>query len=404
MGWDVAALSWVRGRTLARTARGDERVSPGEERLLRILRRCPLFALGLAVIATAAGRAWVISHCSEPDGDAKGHLGIAASLLGDPLRVAVHWVWPPGYHYWLAALLRLGVSAQGVRFLNCALAATLPILVWQYGVQTASPSASRLERLAPVCAGVLCAVMPVVNLLGSSAQPGTLFAVLVLVTVWSIDRQRFALGGAALAAAVMVRYEAAGAIALLLCLRLLGCFPAMTRRLPRTVAAACALPLALVVPPVAAVGAWLFAHRVADGTWLGFVRELYRCTREQRQIFVHGDPWTDFIYFPIVQPYHLFGRTLPLFLLGIRRAWRTGFVVPLGIYLFLLGSYTFKGALASDRYYESLTPFLCLAAAHGAFVLGERWRPATVLAYGAALAHVVRLLLQTGRWTFHLAW
>jgi hypothetical protein len=363
-----------------------------------------LLVLGAAVFATAGARVWIIGHYPEPDGDAKGHLGIAAALLTAPFRVGVHWVWPPGYHYFLAALLRLGADAQGVRFLNCALAAVLPVFVWLYAERGAPPSASRLERLAPLIAGVLCAVMPIVNLLGSSAQPGTLFALLVLCTVWSIDRGRFALGGATLAAAVMVRYEAAGAIALLVGLRLVGYWPRLTDRLPRSLAAACHLPLALVVPPVVTIVAWLLAHRVSEGTWLGFIRELYRYTHAQRQTFFHQDAWTDFFFFPVVQPYYLFGLTLPLCLLGIRRACRTGFVVPLGIYLFLVGSYACKGVLASGRYYESLTPFLCIAAAHGACVVGERWRPATLLAYGAALVHVVRLLLQTGRWTFHVAW
>ena len=50
--------------------------------------------------------------------------------------------------------------------------------------------------------------------------------------------------------------------------------------------------------------------------------------------------------------------------------------MPLGIYLFLLVSYTFKGALGSARYYESLTPFVCISAAYGASVIGERWRSA----------------------------
>lgn len=363
-----------------------------------------LTLLGAIVLATAIGRAWVIRHYAEPDGDAKGHLGIASALLKDPFRVGVHWVWPPGYHYFLAGLLGLGVTAQGVRFLNCALAAILPILVWKYAARSTAASESSLERLAPFLAGALCAAMPVVNLLGSSAQPGTLFAILVLLTVWSIDSGRFALGAAALSAAVMVRYEAAGAIALLAVLRLVGAYRPLARRMPKVLAAGCSFPPVLVVLPLATVLAWLLAHRIAEGTWLGFLRELYRYTHAQRETFFHQDPWTDFLFFPVVQPYYLFGLTLPLFLIGIRRAWTAGFVVPLGIYLFLLGSYTCKGVLASGRYYESLTPYLCIAAAHGALVIGQRWRPGALLAFAAAFGHVAKLLLLIGRWTFHLAW
>ncbi len=360
--------------------------------------------LGAVVLTTAVGRAWVIGHYAEPDGDAKGHLGIAKALLTDPLSVRRHWVWPPGYHYFLAGLLRAGLDGQGVRYLNCALAALLPVLVWRYEESTVTPSATRLERVAPLLAGALCAAMPVVNLLGTSAQPGTLFAILVLVAVWSIDAGRFAAAGWALAAAVMVRYEAAGAIGLLAALRVVGCWPRLVEHLPADLRRLARLPSVVVVPSIVTVLAWLFAHRVADGTWLGFVREIYRVTHAQRATYFHQDVWTDFLFFPVVQPYYLFGLTIPLFLLGVRPAWRVGFIVPLGIYVFLLGSYTCKGVLASGRYYESLTPFLCIAAVRGAVVVGQRWRPATLLAFGAAFYHVVRLLLQTGRWTFHLAW
>jgi hypothetical protein len=360
--------------------------------------------LGAVILATTVVRVWVIDHRPEPDGDAKGHLGIAHALLSNPLNVAVHWVWPPGYHYLLAGLLALGVTAHGIRLLNCTLAALLPVLVWRYGETTLQPSASRMERLAPICAGVLCAAMPIVNVLGTSAQQGTLFAILILVAVWGIDTGRFALSGAMLAVATMIRYEAFGAVGLLAGLQIAWLFPSVVRRLPSALVRLCRLPVVVVAPALVTVAAWLLAHRASDGTWFGFLRELYRYTHVQRETFFHHDAWTDFLFFPVIQPYYLFGMTLPLVLLGARRAWRPGFIVPLGIYLFLLGSYTCKGVLANDRYYESLTPFLCVSAAYGALAVGRWWRPATPVAFAAAFAHVVRLLVQTGQWKFHLVW
>ena len=72
-----------------------------------------LHAIGAVILLTGLARVWLIRHYPEPDGDAKGHLGIAAALLVHPLNVAIHWVWPPGYHYLLAALLGVGVTANG---------------------------------------------------------------------------------------------------------------------------------------------------------------------------------------------------------------------------------------------------------------------------------------------------
>jgi hypothetical protein len=356
----------------------------------------------LVILLTMVARVWIIRHFPEPDGDAKGHLGIASALIAHPLNVALHWVWPPGYHYFLAALLAVGVTAQGVRLLNCTLAAILPILVWQYAERTLEPSASRWARLAPFLAGVFCAAMPIVNLLGTSAQQETLFTTVVLACVWSIDTRRFGLAGGLLAVATMIRYEACGAVGVLVGLRAVGFFPPLVRRLPEPLARACRLPLVLVVPALVTLVGWFVAHRIADGSWLGFLRELYRYTYVQRLSF-HQDRWTDLFWFPITEPLYLFGLTLPLFFFGARRAWRTGFVVPLGIYLFLVASYTAKGVLGSARYYESVTPFVCIAAAHGAARVGERWRWALPLCFAAAFAHVAWLmLLLTGRWTFHV--
>ena len=358
-------------------------------------------ALGAVILATTALRVWVIRHYPEPDADARGHLGIARALLHDPLNIAVHWLWPPGYHYFLAGLFAAGVTAEGVRFLDCALAALLPVLVWRYGERTLAPGASSSARLAPFLAATLCAAMPVVNLLGTSAQQESLFTILVISTAWSIDSGRFALGGVLLAAAAMVRCEAWGAVALLTGLRALGFFHRLVDRLPSPLARACRTPLVAVVPSLVAIAGWFLAHRIADGSWFGFLREIHRYTQAQRESF-HQESWAAARWFLCSEPYYLFGLTLPLFFLGLHRAWRAGFFVPLGIYLFLMASFVTQSALGSARYYESLTPFVCLAAAYGVAMIGELRRSALPVAFTAAFAHVVWLLVLIGRWTFHL--
>ena len=358
-------------------------------------------ALGAVILVTTVLRVWVIRHFPEPDADAKGHLGIARALLSDPLNVAVHWLWPPGYHYFLAALLAAGVTENGVRLLDCAMAALLPVLLWRYGERTLAPSASSSARLAPFLAALLCAAMPVVNLLGTSAQQESLFTLLVLGTAWSIDSDRFALGGVLLAAASMVRCDAWGAVGLLAGLRAVGLFPSVVARLPPPLARACRTPVVVVVPSLLAIFGWFLAHRVSDGSWLGFLREIHRYTQIQRETF-HEEGWAATRWFLFTEPYYLFGLTLPLFFLGLYRSFRAGFFVPLGIYLFLLVSYISESALGHHRYYESLAPFVCLSAAHGVAVIGERRRSALPLAFTAAFAHVVWLLVLMGRWTFHI--
>jgi hypothetical protein len=85
---------------------------------------------------------------------------------------------------------------------------------------------------------------------------------------------------------------------------------------------------------------------------------------------------------------------------GLRRAWRPSHAIPLGIYLFLTGAFLFKGALGSARYYESLMPFVALSAAHGACVLGARWRWIAPAVCAAASLQLAALCIQLFLWTW----
>jgi hypothetical protein len=341
--------------------------------------------LALLVLPPLLLRLWLIHHFPEPDTDAAGHLGIARAVIADPGNVAVHWVYLPAYHLVLAAFLLLGLGADAIRIVNCTLASLVPLFVLGYGASARARDERDPERHAPWMAAALCAVSPLVNLLGTSAQQETLFTLLVLGAVWAFDVRRFALAGAILGIASLVRYEAWGAVALLVALRAIGALRLLAGRLPERVARVCALPFAVVAPSLVAIGGWLLAHKLREGEWLGFLRELYRYTHEQRAALHRDITW-----FPIEQPLFVFGSVVAiLFFVGLRRAWRPSHVIPLGVYVFLLGAYLFNGALGSARYYESLTPFVALAAAYGACTLGARWRwlaPALIVASTLQLA------------------
>jgi hypothetical protein len=245
-------------------------------------------------------------------------------------------------------------------------------------------------------AAAFCAVSPLVNLLGTSAQQETLFTILVLGAVWSVDAERFVLAGALLALASLIRYEAWGAVVLLVGLRAVGHVPWITRRLPPRLAHACRTSLVVATPSVLAVALWTVARRLREGQWFGFLRELYRYSHVQRETFHR-----DLLWFPVRQPLYVFGSVVALlFFAGLRRAWRPSHAIPLGMYLFLTGAFLFKGALGSARYYESLMPFVALSAAHGACILGARWRWIAPAVSFAASLQLVALSIQMFLWTW----
>ena len=277
----------------ARNPRTRDSLLERGDALVALLHRWRWLALALVVAPTVGARLWLIHHFPEPDLDAKGHLGIARALLHDPTNVSLHWVWLPAYHFVLAALMAVGVTGQGVRILNCALAVLVPALVLLYAESERERGAGA-RRWVPWMAAAMCAISPLVNLLGTSAQQETLYTLLVVGAVWAADRDRFAIGGALLAVAALVRYETWGAMAMVVALQALGAIPAVRRRAPAAIARACRYPLSFTMPSVVALFGWFLAHRVTEGSWLGFLRELYRYTHVQRDD-LHLDTASDLL-------------------------------------------------------------------------------------------------------------
>lgn len=302
-----------------------------------------------------------IERVPDVDMDAYGHFGVARTLVHDPWNLSAHWVWLPLYHYVLAALVALHGTFGMARILASLASAALPLVLYR-------AAADRERRLAALGA-VGCAVAALPNLLGVSAQQEALFALLVLSGASCIDRQRFVAAGALVAAACLVRYEAWGAFGLLSAQALLS------RLVPRWLPPAFRdrLPLHLLAPPAVAILGFVLWHRAVDGRFLAFLEELYRYTHAQRGVLSHGALF-DALYFPVLQPLLLFGPAVVLVAFGVRDACRPGWILPLGIYLFLLASYAGKGSLGGARYYGALAPFVCWAMAAGARRVAPRHR------------------------------
>lgn len=285
--------------------------------------------------------------------DAYGHYTVARSLCSDPTNLAVHWVWLPLYHFLLAAFACSHPSFALARVGSALAALALPLMVLGYARDS--------PRVASGAAA-MCALAALPNLLGVSAQQEALFSVLVLATAWAIDEDRPLFAGVSLACACLVRYEAWGALGLALAQPLAV---HLARRLGRVSWLTAQRPLRAptLLIPLGAIASWVLVHRWVDGTWFGFLRDLYHYTHVQREVLSRG-PVMEALWFPVLIPLIALGP-LPLIApFGVTRALRRGWVVPIGVYAFLLVSYFGKGALGGERYYCSLVPFLLLCAAH----------------------------------------
>jgi hypothetical protein len=323
-----------------------------------------LFAVTATLFVLRLG--WILRE-PDLDGDAYGHFGIGCTLAGGPWNLAAHWVWLPLYHYLLAGFVWLRLPFAAVRIIAdvCSLAVPWALfhLVHRHGG----------DAVVARDAAIACALSSSANMLGVSAQQEALFVLVVLLAASAIDARRSLAAGLLLATACLIRYEAWGAAAVVAAQGVvLRVAPPRVRA--RLGAFGDPLSPAVFVPPALAIAGWILVHRVVEGEWLGFLRELYTFTHMQRAAFSRG-AFFDAVWFPVVIPLLMFGPAVLLVPLGVRGALSRGWIVPLAIYAFLLSSYAGGGSLGGSRYYGSLVPFFCAAMAYGVRALPPRLSP-----------------------------
>ena len=338
-------------------------------------------ALAVAGLSALALRLAIIVATPDIDTDAYGHFHIARALLADPTNLAAHWVWLPGYHYAVWALLHVGLTFTGLRVLAALVQAAAPLLLFDLVARRGGEDAARSRKVA-FFAAIAFTVAPLSNRLATSAQAETVFTALVLASAWAIERRRAVLAGAVLAGACLVRYEAWGAIAAIAAHWAVG-----RRDRDRAVGAA-----SFVIPAVV-IACWIVLRRRTDGEWLWFVRHT--------QAFASGVRAAQGLspLLALAPILTVLGPAVLLVPLGLKRAIRAGWLVPGGILAFLFASYLGRGALGLERYFTALVPFACVAVADGVM----RWPEiaSRVPARAAARATLAALVLTTAA---HLGW
>lgn len=317
--------------------------------------------LGLLSGLFLAARVVYIARVPDLDGDAYAHFAIGRAVLRAPGDLGPHWVWLPGYHFFLALLQRMGAEFVHVRLVNAVLQAVGPLLLFKF---------ARLHHgrgVAFLAAASWC-VCSLPNLLGTSALGEVTFTLLILGATFAIhagerDARRSALGGVLLTLACAMRYEASFSVAALGVAWLVDA--ARVRRFAWSRAPAFLVPMACVL------GYVIWRRYVVDHQWFWFVRETLAFTTMQRGVLARSRLYEVF-WFPLVLPLKLVGPALALAPIGalVRPAAagrvRFGAIVPAAIAVFLLSVYAGNGILGLARYWSVLLPFTCLLIARAA--------------------------------------
>jgi hypothetical protein len=338
----------------------------------------PLAVVSLVMLALRI--VWVLSF-REIDSDAYGHFIIAIATRKDPTNLSVHWVWLPLYHFIVAALsASLKLSFRGLRLANALLATLGPILLHRALRGRAADSIARPWAEDPaLLAALALALAPLTTILGQSAQPETLFSVLLVATT---TRRSAVCAGIFLALACLVRYEAwGGALALLVgwaALRARG--SSGGTRGP---------PFELVAIPALVIASYVALRWWSDGRLLLF----FRGTRDITTRQVGRLAWTfdDVISFPVVLPYVVLGPVLAFVPLGARAVFGAprDWLLPVGLAGFLVLSFYSGASHAGDRYLVSLMPFACATIGAGVVRVGLKLRrPRTVAVIACVLLSI----------------
>ncbi len=333
--------------------------------------------LGLALVALAAWRAACVQAGPDVDTDAYAHHMIARAILADPRDLAVHWVWLPLFHYVQVPLVALGGDMQVVRWVNLALTAASPVLLFGYLMRTARPGAAWVAPEAvALLAALFAAACPIAMQMGTTAQPEPLFVLLVLGFAIAFERRSYGAAAALLGAAVMLRYEAWAAFAVSAALLAIDSFPGRARD-----PAGWRRWLVVAVPAVLILG-WAALRRPVDGRWFGFLGQTQDFASDALHATRGGSLGSgaralvrDALYYPVFVPIRVLGAAMALAPFGVIRTMRqqgVRFVLVLGACLgFITLSWIKRAMLGLDRHFVCIVPLYATFAAQGAAAIAD---------------------------------
>ncbi len=129
-----------------------------------------MLALRLSLVTTTA----------DLETDAYGHFASGRALLRDPTSLTAHWVWLPGHHYLVWALLHLGVGFTGQRVVTALVQAVAPFVLHDLVARRGGEDPEQ-SRAVALLAALLWTVAPLANCLALSVQPETAFTLLLVL-------------------------------------------------------------------------------------------------------------------------------------------------------------------------------------------------------------------------------
>ena len=328
----------------------------------------------LGVVLALLLRLWVLGSGPDLDTDSYGHARIGRLAMEHPTRLAVHWVWLPLWHFVLGGAARLGLGFTAMRVVDALLAAGVPLLTFAIVARASrsrvAGSAAGTSHGVAVLAAWFAAWFPLAITHGASAEPESLFAVLVLIACAALEARRWLGCGAALALAVLLRFEAWASLP---AFALAALWTARGSSVQRLV---CALWTVLL--PTVVIVLYTVLHALAyDGVWLAFVRENAVFVREARALAPANPngPQPEWTWYLASLPWRTAGPVVLTALVGVvpfvRAAPRSFVCVGPWLLAFVSVGWIREQHLGLDRHFFAVIPFYATAMAEGAWLLAS---------------------------------
>lgn len=295
------------------------------------------------------------------DTDAYVHHTIARQIVMSPKDLSIHWVWLPLFHYISAGAILLGAKMDDVRFANIIIWAFVHVILFFFLYKQKTENNLFITFLS----SVLCALFPIGILMGTTAQPEPLFALLVLLFIISATNKRYITSAIILSFACMLRYEAWAVLFVTAILYLYDMIKQRKLFIEKKIFN--------IVLPSLVILTWAILREPFDGRLFGFLFQTQQFANDalNQSNSLQGGILKilyDIIYYPVFIPFLFIGINLLFIPFGIKKfcIYNKWFLFSgAGILAFITLSWIMKSNLGLDRHFVSLIPLYSTLTAYG---------------------------------------